>query len=103
RGSLLPVVRAGFVRLRHYGFLANRVCREKLALCRTLLGVATTPEPAASEPSLEAKETVEERTAVDACPSCGVGRMAIIASLPAIPVNRREAGSILEPAGWDTS
>jgi Putative transposase/Transposase zinc-binding domain len=103
RRFLLHVLPAGFVRIRHYGFLANRVCREKLALCRTLLGVATTPEPAASEPSLEAKETVEERTAVDACPSCGVGRMVIIATLPAIPVNRREWGSILEPAGWDTS
>jgi hypothetical protein len=103
RRFLLHVLPAGFVRIRHYGFLANRVCREKLARCRTLLGVATTPEPAASEPSSEAKETVEEETAADVCPICGAGRMVIVATLPAIPVHRRERGLILEPVGCDTS
>ena len=39
RRFLLHVLPSGFVRIRHYGFLANRVCREKLALCRALLGV----------------------------------------------------------------
>jgi hypothetical protein len=103
RRFLLHVLPAGFVRIRHYGFLANRVCREKLALCRALLGVATTPEPATSEPPFEAKETVEGETAADVCPSCGEGRMVIIATLPAIPANRREWGPILEPVGCDTS
>jgi hypothetical protein len=103
RRFLLHVLPAGFVRIRHYGFLANRVCREKLALCRTLLGIATTPEAATSEPSSEAKETLEEVTAAEVCPSCGVGRMVSIATLPAIPVNRREWGPIPEPVGWDTS
>jgi len=37
RRFLLHVLPAGFVRIRHYGFLANRVCREKLALCRQKL------------------------------------------------------------------
>jgi hypothetical protein len=50
RRFLLHVLPSGFVRIRHYGFLANRVCREKLALCRALLGVETTPEPVAPEP-----------------------------------------------------
>jgi hypothetical protein len=103
RRFLLHVLPAGFVRIRHYGFLANRVCREKLALCRALLGVETTPEPAASEPSFESTETIEEVPAANACPSCGVGRMVIIATLAAIPVNRRERGPILEPIGFDTS
>ena len=103
RRFLLHVLPAGFVRIRHYGFLANRVCREKLALCRALLGVATTPEPAASEPPFEAEETVEEETAADVCPSCGMGRMVIIATLPAISVNRGERGLIPEPIGCDTS
>ena len=38
RRFLLHVLPSGFVRIRHYGFLANRVCQEKLALCRALLG-----------------------------------------------------------------
>jgi hypothetical protein len=103
RRFLLHILPAGFVRIRHYGFLANRVCREKLALCRALLGVETMPEPAASEPSIESTGTIEEVPAANACPSCGVGRMVIIATLAAIPVNRREWGPILEPIGFDTS
>jgi hypothetical protein len=103
RRFLLHVLPAGFVRVRHYGFLANRVCREKLTLCRALLGVATTPEPAASEPSLKSGEIVEEVPAAHACPACGTGRMVIIATLSAIPINRREWGTVLEPIGLDTS
>ena len=45
RRFLLHVLPLCFVRIRHYGFLANRVCQEKLALCRSLLGVDTTSEP----------------------------------------------------------
>jgi Putative transposase/Transposase zinc-binding domain len=69
----------GFHRLRHFGFLANRVRQEKLAQCRTLLGQATRlhapgkavdldltpPEGAAGEPG-----TV--------CPVCHHGRMQLI-------------------------
>ena len=103
RRFLLHVLPSGFVRIRHYGFLANRVCREKLALCRALLGVEATPEPVASEPSTEPKEAVEGEPAANVCPSCGEGRMVIVETFRAIPVNRREWGPILEPAGFDTS
>jgi hypothetical protein len=33
------------VRIRHYGFLATRGRAAKLALCRTLLGVDSSPQP----------------------------------------------------------
>jgi hypothetical protein len=103
RRFLLHVLPAGFVRIRHYGFLANRVCREKLALCRALLGVEPTPEPVAPEPAAEPPETVEGQAVANVCPSCGAGRMVIVATFGAIPVNRRQCGPILEPAGFDTS
>jgi hypothetical protein len=103
RRFLLHVLPSGFVRIRHYGFLANRVCREKLALCRALLRVEMTPEPTASESSVGPQEIVEEVPAANVCPSCGEGRMVIVASFPAIPVNRREWGAILEPVGVDSS
>jgi hypothetical protein len=103
RRFLLHVLPAGFVRLRHYGFLAHRVCREKLAQCRALLGVETRPEPAASEPAVGPEETVAGVPAANVCPSCGAGRMVIIATFPAIPVNQREWGPIPEPVGFDTS
>jgi hypothetical protein len=111
RRFLLHVLPTGFVRIRHYGLLANRVCREKLARCRALLGVEATPEPVAPEPSVEPKVSVEIPSAANACPCCGTGRMVIVASLRAIPVeslraipvDREEWESILEPVGCDTS
>ena len=38
RRFVMHVLPSGFVRIRHYGLLANRHRREKLALCRELLG-----------------------------------------------------------------
>jgi hypothetical protein len=103
RRFLLHILPAGFVRIRHYGFLANRVCREKLALCRSLLGVEEAPVLVASEPNTEPKDTVEGVPAANVCPSCGAGRMVIVASFRAIPVDRREWRLILEQAEFDTS
>ncbi len=39
RRFLLHVLPDGFMRIRHYGYLANRHRREKLETCRRLLGV----------------------------------------------------------------
>ena len=103
RRFLLHVLPSGFVRIRHYGFLANCVCREKLAPCRTLPGIETSSEPVASESSVEPNETVQGQPAANVCPSCGKGQMVLIATIPAIPVNRREWESILEPVEIDTS
>jgi hypothetical protein len=103
RRFLLHVLPSGFVRIRHYGFLANRVCREKLVLCRALLGIETTLEPLATEPAAAPQETVEGQAVTKVCPSCGAGRMVIVATIEAIPVNRRQCGPIPEPVGLDTS
>jgi hypothetical protein len=103
RRFLQHVLPAGFVRIRHYGFLANRVCREKLALCRALLGAETTPETVASGPSFRPKEGVEAQPAANVCPSCGAGRMVIVASFDVTPLDRREWRPILELVGCDTS
>ena len=43
RRFLLHVLPNGFHRIRHYGFLANGHRANKLALCRSLLAVATVP------------------------------------------------------------
>ncbi len=106
RRFLLHVLPAGFVRIRHYGFLANRVCREKLALCRELLGVGVAPDRIAAGPVSEPKGIVEGEPAAHACPVCGEGRMVIIETLKATPVERR--GRVRpeptgERAGFDTS
>jgi len=45
RRFLLHVVPTGFMRIRHYGFLANRHCEARLACCRRLLGVPAPIDP----------------------------------------------------------
>jgi hypothetical protein len=106
RRFLLHILPAGFVRIRHYGFLANRVCREKLALCRALLGAATASEPVAAKPVSAPEGTIEGPPAAPVCPVCGAGRMVIVETMRAIPVNRNgqvRPEPTLERAGFDTS
>ena len=50
RRFLLHVLPKGFVRIRHYGLLSNRCRKEKLRLCRRLLGTVVEPE-ADTEPA----------------------------------------------------
>jgi hypothetical protein len=65
RRFFLHVLPKGFVRIRHFGFLANRFRTHSLVLCRQLLDV--------SPPVLTAGR---EQPAVWHCPQCGA-RMAI--------------------------
>jgi hypothetical protein len=77
RRFLHHVLPSGFVRNRHYGFLANRHREAKLQRCRELLAVGPTT-PAAVPPPAPAPATVEPAEVVPAwqrCPSCGQGRM----------------------------
>jgi len=103
RRFLLHVLPSGFVRIRHYGFLANRVCQEKLVLCRALLGVETPPDPVVADSPVEPKADVGGQLPAKVCPCCGKGRMVIIETFPAIPADRRRWGSILELAEYDSS
>src|SRR5262245_51573929 len=45
RRFLLHILPSGFVRIRQFGFLANRARGKKLALCRALLGAAPLAKP----------------------------------------------------------
>ena len=100
RRFLLHVLPLCFVRIRHYGFLANRVRQEKLALCRLLLNDNATPESISV-----AEETVERYSAANVCPSCGKGLMVIAGTLRPTPTHPRAAvwSPAFEPAGFDTS
>jgi Putative transposase/Transposase zinc-binding domain len=106
RRFLLHVLPTGFVRIRHYGFLANRVCRERLELCRTLLAAATPLEPVAAEPASEPEKAIERETAAYVCPACGEGRMIIVETFRAAPGDRKGRVSQVpapERAGCDSS
>ncbi len=75
RRFLLHVLPKGFVRIRHYGFLANRSRKEKLLRCRKLLGSLVQPdaEPASSTDAASIEWL---------CPLCHTGRMLIVVRLP---------------------
>jgi hypothetical protein len=85
RRFLMHVLPTGFVRARHYGLLANRHRREKLARCRELIGTAVTP-PADTAPTDAdpVQPPVHETTVTPTrvCRRCGSGRMVVVAELP---------------------
>lgn len=80
RRFLMHVLPPHFVRIRHYGFLANAHRSEQLALCRTLLQVTEEPQQLAETLW---KDRLEELTGVDIdqCPECAQGRMHNVATL----------------------
>ncbi len=92
RRFLLHVLPEGFMRIRHFGFLANRSKKQALAQCRKLLKLA----PAVPQsPILSAKNLLLKITGIDLsrCPSCLEGTMIAVGDLPAS----------LSLARWDSS
>ena len=81
RRFLLHVLPDGFMRIRHFGFLANRCKKQTLAQCRKLLKLdRALPEI----PKESAKDVLLRITGIDLsrCPSCRQGTMIIVAELP---------------------
>jgi hypothetical protein len=78
RRFLLHILPDRFVRIRHFGFLANRGRRAKLARCRQLLAVPPAPPP---DPPEAVAALVQRLTGVDItrCPACRAGRLRIVA------------------------
>jgi hypothetical protein len=74
RRFLLHVVPGGFVRIRHFGFLANRSRRAKLARCRAVLGSSPAP-PAAPIESVAALMLRLTGLDIARCPRCPHGRL----------------------------
>jgi hypothetical protein len=75
-----------FVRVRHYGLLAPRYRKKKLARCRALLGMyhETTITPTTTETLLT--ELGHDPTQ---CPLCGIGKMQLYEELQAHPTRRK--------------
>ena len=68
RRFLLHVLPGGFVRIRQFGYLANRARKKKLALCRTLLDTPSVTIVAAEKPEPQRKT----------CPACKTGHMVLL-------------------------
>ena len=81
RRFLLHVLPSGFVHIRHFGFLANRKRKEKLALCRSLLdGSQTVSESGADSSGVRDSDSAEQPRR---CPVCKIGRVVRIQVLTA--------------------
>jgi hypothetical protein len=73
RRFLLHVVPRGFMRIRHFGLLANRIRCRSLTRCRARLGLP----PIEDSPPESVAGRMHRLTGVDLprCPVCGEGRM----------------------------
>jgi Putative transposase/Transposase zinc-binding domain len=79
---LLHILPQGFVRIRHFGFLANRRRTTLLPLCFQLL--RATPQPQAEQHASSTEDTSD----LYRCPNCG-GPMKIIERLTAAEIQLR--------------
>jgi len=91
RRFLLHILPKGFVRIRNFGFLANRRRSTLLPLCFQLLG--TTPQPPAEEHSSSTEDAAE----LYRCPHCG-GPMQVIERLTAAEILLRSPPEVTAAA-----
>lgn len=82
RRFFLHVLPKGFVRIRHFGFLANRWRTARLAICRQLLGASTHAAPASP--------TQAQVPSSWQCPKCGT-RMLMVQRFTAAELSSRRA------------
>jgi hypothetical protein len=102
RRFLMHVLPSGFVRVRHYGILANCHRQEKLALCRDLLGVVPTSQEDVPVP-LATPEHDSPVTPTKVCPVCGAGRMIVIAEFLPMAMNLETLNQAKLSLAFDTS
>jgi hypothetical protein len=81
RRFLLHVLPDRFMRIRHFGFLANRSKKHNLGLCRQLLGLSPELPEVAKKTS---RELMFDLTGIDPtkCPQCTRGTMIVIREFP---------------------
>ena len=82
RRFLLHVIPRGFVRVRHYGFLANRLRAKKLELVRNLLVQRAAEAGSASIEVPGDTVGLDQVADVFLCPRCKQGRLVIVADVP---------------------
>jgi len=102
RRFLQHVLPQGFVRIRQYGFLANRVRKEKLALWRSLLNaplpITNPATPAASDADSQSPDPESHR-----CPICKLGQLVLAEVIPPDRIAHRMLSFCRTPQLQDTS
>jgi hypothetical protein len=102
RRFLLHVLPKGFVKVRHFGFLANRGRRDNVLLCRKLLAASSTGPPGLTPHDSHSNEP--EANTGDRCPRCKVGSMRMLEILvPQADAIERSRATSLRVLQMDTS
>jgi predicted Zn-ribbon and HTH transcriptional regulator len=83
RRFLLHVIPKGFMRVRHYGFLANH-SKDCLSNCRQLIGLTPAPPPPLQR-SVEELMLALTGIEIHRCPLCQKGTLAWVSQLAASP------------------
>ena len=80
RRFLLHSLPKGFVRIRHYGYLANRNRTANLNTIRRLMGLSDPP----TKETASIEEMMQKLTGIDItiCPCCNKGKMQFFAEIP---------------------
>ena len=103
RRFLLHVLPGGFVKIRHFGFLANRCRRDSVRLCRKLLAASST-QPESFNPRHDSLSKEQEPGPLDRCPRCKVGSMRLLEMLlPHASCDRPALRDLTEVPPMDTS
>jgi len=107
RRFLMHVLPSHFVRIRYYGFLANRYRNERLDQCRRLLGVPSAPNPPTDQVEIPTEDS-DGPCLSEMCPACGRKSLVIVEVIPAMrPVPLRRPYILIrhqpQTVGFDTS
>jgi hypothetical protein len=81
RRFLLHILPSGLVRIRQFGFLANRIRQHKLEHCRTLLALCQPCTLIRSDIGADVR-----RPDAKACPICKLGRLIVMELVAAAPI-----------------
>ena len=81
RRFLLHILPKGFMRIRHYGFLANRCRRQKLAQIRQCLQTTDTQDHAPSRQAENGSYPMATKDKPQTCPKCKAASWVVIAEI----------------------
>jgi hypothetical protein len=101
RRFLLHVLPRGFVRIRQFGFLSNRVRKEKLEVCRLLLNGPPIITPVT--PVLLNADSQDPDSWSHRCPICKLGRLILAELIPPDRVAHRMLSFCQTPQLQDSS
>lgn len=92
RRFLLHVLPEGLMRIRHYGFLSNRIRKKTLKTIRACLSVSVQPITRKDEPCFDVAPSLDNPVDIHKrcpCPKCHTGQLRVCFEIPVKPTKER--------------